>query len=79
MAIDIKTAFGMAVKVKRVEQRLSQEQLANGADMARSFISRVERGTANPSVSSVRKIADTLECLPSELWLRAEQYLSKKP
>ncbi|TDP38321.1 helix-turn-helix protein [Idiomarina aquatica] len=79
MAIDIKTAFGMAVKVKRVEQRLSQEQLANGADMARSFISRVERGTANPSVSSVMKIADTLECLPSELWLRAEQYLSKKP
>ena len=78
MAIDIKTAFGMAVKVKRVEQRLSQEQLANGADMARSFISRVERGTANPSVSSVMKIADTLECLPSELWLRAEQYLSKK-
>lgn len=79
MLIDIKTAFGMAVKVKRVEQRLSQEQLANGADMARSFISRVERGTANPSVSSVMKIADTLECLPSELWLRAEQYLSKKP
>lgn len=79
MAIDIKTAFGMAVKVKRVEQRLSQEQLANGADMARSFISRVERGTANPSVSSVMKIADTLGCLPSELWLRAEQYLSKKP
>lgn len=78
MAIDIKTAFGMAVKVKRVEQRLSQEQLANGADMARSFISRVERGTANPSVSSVMKIADTLECLPSELWFRAEQYLSKK-
>ncbi|MAK71970.1 MAG: transcriptional regulator [Idiomarinaceae bacterium] len=77
--MDIKTAFGMAVKVKRVEQRLSQEQLANGADMARSFISRVERGTANPSVSSVMKIADTLECLPSELWLRAEQYLSKKP
>jgi transcriptional regulator with XRE-family HTH domain len=79
MVIDFKTAFGMAVKVKRVEQRLSQEQLANGADMARSFISRVERGTANPSVSSVMKIADTLECLPSELWLRAEQYLSKKP
>lgn len=75
MKIDIKAAFGMAVKVRRVELRLSQEQLANGADMARSFISRVERGTANPSVSSVMKIARTLECLPSELWVRAESYL----
>ncbi len=78
MGIDIKTAFGMAVKVKRVECRLSQEQLANGADMARSFISRVERGTANPSVSSVMKIADTLKCLPSDLWLRAEAYLEDR-
>lgn len=74
--MDIKTAFGKAVKVKRVENDMSQEELANGAEMARSFISRVERGAANPSVTSVEKIATTLKCKPSELWVKAEAYLA---
>ncbi|KPD24025.1 helix-turn-helix domain-containing protein [Idiomarina zobellii] len=75
--MDIKAAFGKAVKLRRVEIDLSQEDMANSAGMARSFISKVERGDANPSVTSVKKIADTLGGLPSDLWLKAEGYLSK--
>ena len=73
IAVDIAIAFGKAVKLKRTELDMSQEALADEAGLARSFVSGVERGAASASVASVWKIAQALDCLPSDLWLTAER------
>ncbi|WP_092021224.1 helix-turn-helix domain-containing protein [Marinobacter zhejiangensis] len=71
-------AFGRAVKIRRVEIGLSQEELADQAGLARSFVSGIERGAAKATIVSVWKIADALSCKPSNLWETAERiYLSE--
>lgn len=66
-------AFGRAVKLRRVELGLNQEGLADKADLARSFVSGVERGVAKASIASVWKLSQALDCRPSELWVVAER------
>lgn len=68
-------AFGKAIKLKRVEVGISQEALADRADLARSFLSGIERGVKSASIQSVWKIATALGCRPSDLWLEAERLL----
>ena len=71
--MDIAVAFGKAIKLRRTELDLSQEALADKANLARSFVSGVERGAAKASVGSVWKLSLALECKPSDLWLEAER------
>lgn len=74
--MDIAVAFGKSVKLRRTELDLSQEALADKAELARSFVSGVERGATLASVGSVWKLAVALECQPSDLWLTAERLMS---
>jgi transcriptional regulator with XRE-family HTH domain len=52
--------LGEAIRAKRKKRRLSQERLAEKADLSTVFISRVERGKESPSVDSLVKIARAL-------------------
>jgi transcriptional regulator with XRE-family HTH domain len=52
--------LGEAVRAKRKRAKLSQEKLAEKADLSTVFISRVERGKESPSVDSLVKIAKAL-------------------
>lgn len=52
--------LGEAVRAKRKEAGLSQEKLAEKADLSTVFISRVERGRESPSVDNLVKIAKAL-------------------
>jgi transcriptional regulator with XRE-family HTH domain len=52
--------LGQAVRALREERGWSLRQLAAGADVSESFMSQVERGAANPSVASLRRIAEAL-------------------
>jgi len=78
-SLKISTAFGRAVKLRRVEIGLSQEELADKAELARSFVSGVERGVAKASISSVWKIAKAMNCNPSNIWSVAERILITTP
>lgn len=71
----ISTAFGRAIKLRRVEIGFSQEELADKAELARSFVSGIERGLAKASTTSVWKIAKALKCNPSDIWLMAERLI----
>jgi transcriptional regulator with XRE-family HTH domain len=51
---------------------LSQEQLGEGAGLDRTYISGVERGVRNPTISSLFKIAAGLECDLSAILIEAE-------
>jgi transcriptional regulator with XRE-family HTH domain len=65
-------ALGAAVKARRSELGLTQEQLANDTDLHQRWISNVETGKRNPSYASLRRLATGLDLTASELILRAE-------
>lgn len=59
--MDIKRRFGSAVRARRAELRISQEELALriGADQA--YVSRVEAGAINVTLDTVQQVADALD------------------
>jgi CheY-like chemotaxis protein/DNA-binding XRE family transcriptional regulator len=59
--IDIKKLFGESVKRLRSSLGISQEVLAERADLHRTYISDVERGTRNLSLESITRLAAALE------------------
>jgi transcriptional regulator with XRE-family HTH domain len=52
--------FGHNVRKLRTSKGLSQEALAEKADLDPTYISGVERGVRNPSILSVVRIAKAL-------------------
>lgn len=46
---------------------MTQEQLALEAEMERSYVSDLERGTRNPSVRALGRLAEALSVKPDEL------------
>jgi len=59
--------LGEAIRAKRKKAALSQEKLAEKADLSTVFISRVERGKESPSVDSLVKIARALNVRTRDL------------
>lgn len=66
-------ALGQAVKTRREELGLTQEQLDNNTELHQRWISNVETGKRNPSYGSLRRLAAGLDLTASELLARAEQ------
>jgi len=59
--LNIKKRFGLAVKQRRQELSISQEELSFRAQLHRTYISDIERGVRNPSLENIAKIAKALE------------------
>ena len=59
--------FGAIVRKHRTELGLSQESLANLAGLHRTYISMLERGIRNPSLTVILQIAEALNTMPSTL------------
>jgi transcriptional regulator with XRE-family HTH domain len=55
--MDIRKQVGINVRRLREGRHLSQEKLAFEAELHRMYISGVERGVRNPTVTVVAKIA----------------------
>jgi transcriptional regulator with XRE-family HTH domain len=52
--------IGQRIKERRTGAGMSLRQLARKTDLTASFISQLERGLTNPSISTLRRIADSL-------------------
>ncbi|MDA7741572.1 helix-turn-helix domain-containing protein [bacterium] len=65
--MDILEKFGNKVKLLRLEKGLSQEALAHKADIDRTYLPGIEKGTRNSSIKVANQIAITLEVTLSEL------------
>ena len=65
---DIKKSFGSSVKGWRQQLGFSQEELAERADLHRTYISDVERGARNLSLESINKLAHALDISVSALF-----------
>lgn len=59
--------FGKLLKELREKKGLTQEQLAIDSALDRTYISLLERGLRNPTLTTVFKIAEVLEVKPSNL------------
>lgn len=66
-------ALGQAVKARRTELGLTQEELSLRSGLHQRWISNVETGKRNPSYASLRRLAAGLELSASQLIARAEQ------
>ncbi len=64
----IKTEFGKAVRSFRVAQHLSQEKLAELADLHTNYIGSVERGERNVTLENICKIAKGLNTHPADIF-----------
>ena len=56
----LRKRFGQRVKEVRQATGLSQEAFADRCGLVRSYMSRIERGGANPSLDAVQVLADAL-------------------
>lgn len=56
----LRKRFGQRVKELRQATGLSQEAFADRCGFVRSYMSRIERGKANPSLDAVQDLADAL-------------------
>lgn len=60
--------FGNHLRVLRLEKKLSQEMLANDANIPINQIGRIERGEISTSLNTIFKIANALEIDIKELF-----------
>ncbi len=65
---DIKKRFGKAIRRRRRELDLSQEKLAEIAEIHRTYISSIERGERNPSLENIEKLAKALDISIADLF-----------
>ena len=65
-------ALGVAVIAAREKAGISQEQVGFKADLDRTYVSGIERGLRNPTVKSLRRLADALGTRSSVLLATAE-------
>jgi CheY-like chemotaxis protein/DNA-binding XRE family transcriptional regulator len=75
---DVKKKFGAAVRLRRDQLGISQEELAGRAGLHRTYISDVERGARNVSLESMHRLAGALEVPLSVLFSRMEEISSDK-
>ena len=66
---DVKQRFGKAIRRRRRELDLSQEELAERAELHRTYVSDIERGDRNPSLENIEKLAKALNIKVSDLFI----------
>lgn len=57
---DLRGRLGARLKQLRKARRLTQEQLAERAGLSYKFIGEVERGRANPSLTTLGRLSEAL-------------------
>lgn len=65
--MDVRKQIGARIQKVRKAAGFSQEELGHEASLDRTYISHVERGTRNPTVIVLFKIAKALNTTPSEI------------
>lgn len=67
MKKDVLIRFGKKVRTLRLEQGLSQEQLADKAGFHRTYVGMIERAEKNITLENIEKISKALGCKITEL------------
>jgi len=70
---DIRERLGFALKIRREELGLTQEELAEKAGIHRTYLSDIERGGRNLSLINIERIAHSVSLSIAELFLLVER------
>ena len=76
--MDVSVAFGKALRRLRIAKNLTQEQLGLEAGLRRTFISSLELGQKQSSITTIQKLAVVLEISMSKLLQQVEKDMSPK-
>lgn len=63
----VRKAFGLRVRMRRFEIEMTQEELAEKADLHPTYVGSVERGERNISIENIISLAKALGCSPKDL------------
>ena len=63
---EIKSATGKVLRKLRLKAGLTQEQLALDADIRRTYVSLIELGQNQPTVTTIFKLSKALKTTPSK-------------
>ncbi len=74
---EIPAVFGRILREERKRQAFSQEQLALRAEVDRTFVSQIERGLRQPTLTTLFKLSKVLKLRPSALVERMERSLTR--
>ncbi len=75
----INQRFGKAIRRRRRELDFSQEELAERAELHRTYVSDIERGERNPSLENIEKLAKALNISISGLFTDYGVEVEDKP
>lgn len=53
--------FGKRIKIERIKQEISQEELAELAGLHRTTLGSIENGKTSPTLDSIARIANALD------------------
>ena len=73
----VPSAFGQALRKARNDKGFSQENLALESELDRSYISLIESGQKQPTITSVVTLARALQIRPSQLVKNMEDLLEQ--
>lgn len=65
---DVKLRFGERVRELRKEAGFTQEELADYAELDRSYVGAIERGERNLSIENVCRLAVAIDVSPAEFF-----------
>lgn len=74
---EILKVFGMIIQNLRLDMNISQAELAERGDFNRTYISDLERGKKQASLSTILRLAEALEVQPHELMKFLEREIDK--
>ncbi len=72
-------ALGAAIADRRLSINITQQELADLSGVHRTYISDIERGTRNVTVTTAKKIATALGIATSKLFSNADKKLNSTP
>jgi transcriptional regulator with XRE-family HTH domain len=75
--LDAAIAFGRVLRRLREEAGLTQEQLGFEAELRRTYVSILELGQQQPSLTTILKVAQALKCSPGTLLDRVSDEISQ--
>ncbi|HFF6179428.1 TPA: helix-turn-helix domain-containing protein [Stenotrophomonas maltophilia] len=75
----VQKVFGEVLRAARTEREISQQDLALEADLDRTYISLMERGLRQPTLSTLIALADAMGIEAASLVQRAAERLRSRP
>ena len=61
MDLNIKKVIGVRIKELRKRKKITQEKLAENAEINVKYLSKIEMGTKNPTINVFIRIAESLD------------------